>query len=158
FASGALTGVASDGANFFAVWGNHGSSSDLGGALVSAGTAGPAYSACPVVGGASNPIITFGTRYMAVFQDDSSGMTDITGGLFATDGMSFGCFSISGPTVNADLTPSVAFDGTRFVVAWEQMDTETITGAYVTTTGAITAIPTIAIGAPSSVSLPVIAS
>jgi hypothetical protein len=113
----------------------------------------------------SNPAVAFdGTNYLVVWADARDGRdTDIwgvrvdqAGAILDPDGIKIAA------TPGVQSSPTVAFDGTRYVVAWADFKvsggTEAdIAAATVSTAGAVTALPAVA-STPASETTPAIAA
>ncbi|MCX6841759.1 MAG: T9SS type A sorting domain-containing protein [candidate division WOR-3 bacterium] len=121
-----IPSVAFDGSNYLVIWTEYRNANrDIYGARVSpTGTILDPYGI--IVTGSVNtqtgPAVAFdGTNYLVVWQDNRNGNYDICGARVAADGalLDLAGFAISTNTPTSDQRgPSVAFDGTRYLVVW----------------------------------------
>ena len=117
--------VASDGSGFLVVWQDYRSGAyDIYGARVSA--AGTVLDASGfIISAAANeqarPAVTFdGANYLVIWQDYRSGAYDVYGARVTPAGAVLDASGIAISTAaNAQECPSVAFDGTNSLVAWQ---------------------------------------
>jgi hypothetical protein len=137
--------VAHDGTNFLVVWQDlrNGGADVYGARMSSAGNLLDA-TGLPISTAAGNqgsPSVAHdGTRFLVVWQDSRGGNADIYGTRLGADGsvLDSGGLAIS-TDANHQSSPSVAHDGTNFVVAWEDLrgDDSDIYGARVSGAGAL---------------------
>ena len=118
--------VASDGTNWFVVaaFEDFGGNSNVQGIRVAPnGTLldSQAIRLAYIPNGLDVPAVAFGTTsYLAVWQDFRSGSTyDIYGALVSTDGTVIDSAIPISTAANSQYAPSVAFDGTNWLVAWQ---------------------------------------
>ncbi len=118
--------VAFDGTNYLVVWEDYrsGSHFDIYGARVSQGGAVLDSSGIPISTAArsEHPSVAFnGTNYLVVWEDFRSGSTlDIYGARVASNGTVLDPAGIPISTAeNSQMTPSVAFNGTNYLVVWK---------------------------------------
>jgi Secretion system C-terminal sorting domain len=138
--------VASDGSGFFVVWEDDRKSEDLdifgvvidqsGRVLNPAGLA-----ITTATDNQENPSVAFdGLRYLVVWEDSRNGNHDIYGARIGRFGTLLDTNGFAISNAEADqFSPSVAFDGTNFLVVWEDYreGEADIYGARVTTNGVV---------------------
>ena len=95
----------------------------------------------PLVGARHNPAIAFdGTNYLVVWSDSRSGGADIYGARVSPSGTILDPDGIRITTAAvAHVTPRVSFDGTNYLVVWEEHQSggSDIAGARVTPAGSV---------------------
>jgi hypothetical protein len=139
--------VAFDGTNYLVVWADHrsGSGYDIYGARVTdSGTVldPSGIAVCNAVNEQYSPSVAFdGTDYLVVWQDYRSGIEDdIYGARVTASGT---VLDPSGIAISSDVdyqeVPSVAFDGTNYLVVWEDLRNgyDNTYGARVDTSGTV---------------------
>ncbi len=137
--------VAFDGTNYLVVWRDqrNGSAADIYGARVSQdgevlNRNGIAISR--ETGWQHSPSLAFdGTNYLIVWVDERSGTSDIYGARLNQDGNVLDTNGIAISTAsNEQYFPSVAFDGTNYLVVWQDLRSGVdIFGARITTAGLV---------------------
>jgi len=137
--------VAFDGANFLVVWQDgRGGSSDIYGARVTAEGAVLDSSGIAVSTAANDqaaPAVAFdGTDFLVVWQDGRGSSYDIYGARVTAEGAVLDSSGIAvSTTANDQAAPAVAFDGTGFLVVWQdgRGGSSDIYGARVTQAGTV---------------------
>jgi MYXO-CTERM domain-containing protein len=109
---------------YLVVWSTHTDySADIKGRLVDKNGAGvgAAFTICSSTGGQTLPRLAFdGTNYLVVWEDRRSFSIDIYGSRVSATGTVLDPNGIAITTIIGDQTwPSVAFDGTNYLVAWQ---------------------------------------
>jgi hypothetical protein len=128
--------VAYDGTNFLVVWEDSRSSGwDIYGTRVSkTGTVVDAKAAAiSTAGGNQNqPAVVFGTNdYLVVWQSKSGASWDIYGSRVNTSGVAQDSLGIHiGKAAGDELNPAVGFDGTNYLVAWQDKSSVTDWNIY----------------------------
>jgi hypothetical protein len=141
-----MPAIAFDGTSFFVVWHDErGGSYDIYGARVTTDgavmdTSGIAVTT--VAGDQLYPVVAFdGTSFLVVWEDGRSGSCDIYGSRVSRDGVVLDPSGIAVSTAAYDQWfPAVEFDGTNFLVVWEDGrggEFDDIYGARVTGAGAV---------------------
>jgi len=140
-----------DGTNYFVVWedwrdfGAHppdiyGSRVNQSGAVLDPG----GFPISEAVNSQSNPAIAFdGNNYLVVWEDDRSGVdnNDIYGTRVTPDGIVLDPEGIPIVTLPADqVRPKVSFNGSQFVVVWEDVNSGDLIGAKVSSAGMVSPI------------------
>jgi hypothetical protein len=122
-----LSSVAFDGTNFFVVWDDwRGDDNDIYGARVSQSGSvldedGILVSTNTDDAAVYNPSVAFdGTNYLVVWEDRRNDLADIYGARVSTAGAVLDGSGISiSATVSSQWAPRVAFDGTNYLVVWQ---------------------------------------
>jgi hypothetical protein len=121
-----LPALAFDGINYLAVWNDarSGTSGDIYGARIGPGGAvldpyGIAVTA--KINSQSNPAVAFdGTNYLLAWSDDRNGDRDIYGARVSQTGALLDTAALAVSIASGDQDyPTIAFDGTNYLVAWE---------------------------------------
>jgi len=152
--------VAHDGANFLVVWTDNrsGSSYDIYGARVSSDGTVLDTSGIPISTATNNqytPVVTFNQNFLVAWQDNRSGSSyDIYGARVSSDGTLLDTSGILiSSTANPKEHPSVAHNGTNFLVVWSEYRSSThydIYGARVSSAGTLLDTSGISISAATS--------
>ncbi|WNG36094.1 hypothetical protein F0U61_22300 [Archangium violaceum] len=140
--------VAHDGANFLVVWQDYRSGtgySDIYGARVSSDGTVLDTSGIPIstaTNGQNDPVVTYNQNFLVVWQDyRSGGNADIYGARVSSDGTVLETSGVLiSSTTNSKDRPSVAHNGTNFLVVWSEYRSSTgydIYGARVTSAGTL---------------------
>lgn len=129
---GARSGVAFDGSRFFVVWVEDSGDAEVRGRFVSpSGELGAEVSVNASAAPSDNPVaVAFdGTHYLVLWSDEvggrGSGEWDVYGRRVATDGSRVGDVIPIAVSAGAQIVPTAAFDGERYLVTWVDMTNDT---------------------------------